>query len=215
MTSGAYDAIILAGGRGERLGGAGKPDVELGGRRLVEHALEAAAGASSVVVVGDVSVPEGVIVTREEPRFGGPAAGLVAGLRAVAHPAPWTLLLACDVPGAVTAAEELLSAATDGEADGYVLVGPDGRRQWVLGFYRTARLHAAADVLGDPQNRSLHALLEPLHLVPIVPHRALVDDVDTWDDHARWTERLRLSNGYDLPPTTGVNRTHYDEGGPS
>ena len=38
-----YDAIVLAGGRGSRLGGTRKPDLTMAGRRLVEgHAALAA-----------------------------------------------------------------------------------------------------------------------------------------------------------------------------
>jgi CTP:molybdopterin cytidylyltransferase MocA len=70
-----YDAVILAGGRGSRLG-ASKPDLRVGGLRLLDIALAAASGAGRIVVVGDVDVPTGVLRTREEPAFGGPVAAL-------------------------------------------------------------------------------------------------------------------------------------------
>ena len=110
------DAVVLAGGAGRRLGGVSKGEVELAGQRLVDHVLAATGAARRVVVVGEVPVPEGVLLTREEPPGGGPAAGVVAGLaRLAARPGPaadWVLLLACDLPGAGEAVPELLEIKT-------------------------------------------------------------------------------------------------------
>ncbi|PPF75208.1 hypothetical protein C5B99_11605 [Pseudoclavibacter sp. Z016] len=118
---------MLAGGRGSRLGGVSKGDLEVGGRRLIDVALGAAhdAGASRTIVVGAVDVQAPAELIREEPPFGGPAAGLAAALPSVS--APWLLLLACDLPRAPALVELLIEAsgrgpeasdgATDGEAD--------------------------------------------------------------------------------------------------
>jgi len=94
----AFDAIILAGGRGSRMGGISKADLVVGGERLLDGVLRAASSAARIVVVGDTPVPPGVLVTREDPPGTGPAAGLVAGLAAITDPSPWTLVLACDLP---------------------------------------------------------------------------------------------------------------------
>ena len=45
-------AIILAGGRASRLGGADKASVEVDGRALLDHVLDAVEGCSPVIVVG-------------------------------------------------------------------------------------------------------------------------------------------------------------------
>jgi molybdopterin-guanine dinucleotide biosynthesis protein A len=100
----AYDAIILAGGRASRLGGVQKAAVEIGGRALLDIALEASAGAKRIVVVGPDELrrdPRGgdaasvrlvredaasVRLAREEPPFGGPVAGIAAGLAALEDP---------------------------------------------------------------------------------------------------------------------------------
>ena len=94
-----FDAIILAGGRGSRLGGVSKADLVVGGRRLLDVVFEAVRRARTTVVVGPVAVPDGVLVTVEDPPGTGPAAGIVAGLEAVERPAEWTVVLACDLPG--------------------------------------------------------------------------------------------------------------------
>lgn len=190
-TSG-FDAIVLAGGAGSRLGGVDKAAVELAGRSLLSRPLEAVRGARNLVVVGDTAaaVPERALRVVEEPAGGGPAAASVAGLRAIRDPADWTCLIACDLPGAVRAIQ-LLVAADAGDADGVVLAEPDGRRQWLLGRYRTAPLHAAADALGDPADRSMRALLGGLRLATVTAAEDVWRDVDTWSDHEQWARALR------------------------
>jgi molybdopterin-guanine dinucleotide biosynthesis protein A len=145
----AFDAVVLAGGTGRRLGGASKPDVLLAGRRLLDHALTATAGAGRVVVVApeDVAVPDGVLRTLEDPPLGGPVAGVAAGLAALDRAAtesaaresgaststrpgttaPLLLVLACDVPLAATAVPRLLGSAA-GDRDGGEPPGAESMR---------------------------------------------------------------------------------------
>lgn len=82
----AFDAIVLAGGRGSRLGGVDKAALELGGERLVARVVAATreAGADRVVVVGpgSAAVPDATLV-REDPPFSGPLPALAAGLDAL------------------------------------------------------------------------------------------------------------------------------------
>jgi molybdopterin-guanine dinucleotide biosynthesis protein A len=80
-----FDAVILAGGRSSRLGGSPKSRLVSGGRTLLEHSLQAARGAGTIVVVGPDPGPlqAGVLTCREEPPFAGPAAAIAAGLAAL------------------------------------------------------------------------------------------------------------------------------------
>ena len=83
------DAVILAGGRAERLDGASKPDLVVGGRSLLATAIAAARGAACerIVVVGPPELEAaGCLVVREDPPFGGPVAALAAGLDALGPP---------------------------------------------------------------------------------------------------------------------------------
>ncbi|GHG46573.1 molybdenum cofactor guanylyltransferase [Flavimobilis marinus] len=191
MSAPTFDAVVLAGGTGRRLGGASKPDVQLEGRRLLDHALDATRGAAAVVVVAPetVAVPPEVRRTLESPPLGGPAAGIAAGLAALGvarEPAPLVLVLACDVPRAASAVPALVTATVGSMADGACLVDPAGRRQWLVGVYRRAALErrfaAAPDGAGG---LGVGRLLEGLTLlaVPAVGTQAL--DVDTWGDLAR------------------------------
>ncbi|MBB2894660.1 molybdenum cofactor guanylyltransferase [Flexivirga oryzae] len=187
-----FDAIVLVGGAGSRLGGVDKAAVELAGRSLVSRPLEAVRDARTLVVVGDTAapdIPDRAIRVVEDPPGSGPAAATVAGLRAIEEPAAWTYLISCDVPGAVGAIQ-LLAEADAGDSDGVVLAEPDGRLQWLLGRYRSFALYDAAEQLGDAADRSMRALLEDLDLVPVPAPEEVWRDVDTWDDHAHWTHTL-------------------------
>ena len=120
---------------------------------------------------------------------------MVAGLaRLAAQPGPsadWVLLLGCDLPGAGEVVPELLAVLEQAvPTQAVVAVDGDGRPQWLLGAYRRDALAAAADRLGDPRGRPLRALVGGLGRIEVRPAPAAVEDVDTWSDHARWTDRL-------------------------
>lgn len=187
MTDGAaFDAIVLAGGRARRLGGASKPDVEVGGVALLDHALTAVAGASQVVVVGPPQVARpGVATVLEDPPDGGPVAGLAAGLDALpAGGADLVVVLACDVPGAGPVLPALLAAAA-ATVDGARMVGTDGRPQHLVAVYRRASLRAALDRLPAVHGAAMHRLVEGLRLVDVADDEGATVDADTWADVQR------------------------------
>ncbi|WP_448070705.1 molybdenum cofactor guanylyltransferase [Georgenia yuyongxinii] len=187
-----FDAIVLAGGTARRLDGVSKPDVELGGRRLLDHALAATEGAGRVAVVAPdtVAVPDGVLRTLEDPPHGGPVAGIAAGLAALdGHPAggvaaaPLLLVLSCDVPFAAGAVPRLLAAATTSGHDGACLRDSSGYLQWLVGVYRTAALRARLDALGTQlRGSSVRALTSHLTLATVRAQGREAADVDTWPD---------------------------------
>lgn len=182
-----FDAIVLAGGQGSRMGHVSKADLDVSGERLLDIVLRATVGASTTVVVGDVVVPDGVLLTREDPPGTGPAAGLLAGLDAVDSPAAWTLALACDLPGAPGAVERLLEAASAPEgAEGLCLRDAGGELQHLVALYRTPALRRAFAAWGDPANRSVRGVMASLALLPIDPGDASVEDLDTPEQLARW-----------------------------
>lgn len=181
-----FDAIVLAGGRGSRLGGLRKPELALDGRRLLDRALAAASEARRVVVVGDAEAPAGVPHTREDPPYGGPVAALAAGIDYLDDHAPWTLVLASDLPEAESAVARLLQAVPTAADDGVCLTGEDGRLQWLLGYYRTDALRARLADRGDPPLTAMHRLLAPLRLRGVATEPGLTADIDTPDDAGRW-----------------------------
>ena len=194
-----FDAIVLAGGAAQRLGGVSKADVELDGRRLLDRVLVAVSDAREIVVVGDVAVPGGVHRTLEDPPRGGPVAGLAAGLdtlTAVGPVAPWTVLLACDLADPLPALGRLVAAwsyarRSDAvETDGWCLADSEGRPQWLFGIHRTDALQRALGRLDGPRDRSMRSLFAESTLVTVPGSDDEVADIDTWTDHARWVERL-------------------------
>ena len=93
-----FDAVVVAGGRGSRLGGEPKPLLVHRGKTLLEHSLEALADAARIAVVGPPELSAAVsrfaaaadpgqliLLTREHPAFAGPAAAVAAGLHALAE----------------------------------------------------------------------------------------------------------------------------------
>lgn len=183
----AYDAIVLAGGRGSRLGLLDKATLDVGDGPLLEGVLAAVADARNVVVVGPRRpLPVSVHQVREEPAFGGPAAAVVTGLRELSRdPSRWTMVLACDLPLAREAVPLLLSGRRE---DGCVLADEGGRAQWVAGVYRTDALTRVAKDLGDPTDRPLRALLGPIDVRTVPAPGRVCEDVDTWDQVAAWND---------------------------
>ena len=170
---------MLAGGTAARLGGADKAGVEHAGRTLLEHALAAVAGAAETVVVGDrVPTSRPVTFTREDPPYGGPAAGLLAGRDALAATPDLLVVLAVDMPlvGTGTVAR-LLTAATG--HDGAFLADRDGRRQ-LAGVLEVAGLDRVRPE--DTHGLPLRRLLESLDLAVVAPDGPEATDVDTWAD---------------------------------
>lgn len=150
----------------------------VGGKSLLHRVLAAVAGAGPVVVVG----PEragvgGVLWTREEPPGGGPVAALAAGLRLIG--APRVAVLAGDLAGVAPSTVERLGAAL-GDADGAVLVDDQGRRQWLIGVWRTERLRAA--IPAEPHGAALRRVLGPLAIVDVPAAPGESADIDTPGD---------------------------------
>ena len=86
LTAGGFCGVVLAGGTAARMDGIDKASVELAGRTLLEYAVDAFLDADEVVVVGPAGVRTERPVTTvfEDPPRGGPVAGLLTGVDALA-----------------------------------------------------------------------------------------------------------------------------------
>ncbi|WP_043840740.1 molybdenum cofactor guanylyltransferase [Amycolatopsis taiwanensis] len=180
--------IVLAGGAARRMSGVDKPMLEVGGMPLLRRAISALRGVSPVIVVGPrrAGLPP-VTWTREEPPGGGPVAGLAAGLALVPPGKDLVVVLAADLPGLRPSTVDKLVAAL-GAADGAVLVDADGKRQWLIGAWRTARLRAALP--SSPGGVSMRKLLGGLSTVTVGEAPGESADVDTPADLERHAGRL-------------------------
>lgn len=188
-------AVILTGGTGARLGGADKASIEVAGLTLLEHALAATAGACEVVVVGpQVRTSRPVTWAREDPPGGGPAAGLLAGVRALHATPDLVCALAVDmVRFSARTLDRLVAAASAAPAeppDGACLVDGGGRVQWLAGVYRyDALLAAAPDGPESEHGLPMRRLVLPLRVVRVPALEDEAHDLDTWEDlvHLRET----------------------------
>lgn len=204
-----FDVIVLAGGRGSRLGGVDKATLELAGERLVDRVVRASriAGAAQVIVVGPDSAGSGAdVVLRERPEFAGPLAGIAAGITAVT--APWVWVLACDLEYpervcTVLGKDHLMASTSNSarsaeEADGTLLIDGSGRPQWLAANYRSAALadacdHIGAEVVDAPVRRAL----EGLHLRQLQVPTVLAADIDTPESLANARLRAEMAPGAD------------------
>jgi molybdenum cofactor guanylyltransferase len=205
-----FGAIVLAGGRGRRLGGADKPGLRVGGSTLAGIAVSAAvaAGARRVVVVGPdrpelapltAGLPGGLTVLREHPPGSGPVPALRCGLAALREPR--AVVLAADLPFLLARHLNALREAVDrppwehsngpgawsARPAGAVFADAGGSPQWLAGCWRTAALRSA---LGRYRGTSLHGVLAPLE--PVLVRGGRGDepgapwlDCDTPDDLER------------------------------
>ncbi len=173
----AWAAVILAGGTAVRLDGADKAGLEHDGRTLLEHALSAVEAAVEVVVVGaEVPTSRPVTFRREDPPYGGPAAGLLAGRAGLLRPRD-LVVLAVDMPRVTGATLGRLRAAAEGR-DGAVLVGPDGRRKLVLALTDAAFERAPSEA----HNLPIHVFTRDLDLAEVAAEGDEARGVDTWED---------------------------------
>ncbi|MEV8267097.1 NTP transferase domain-containing protein [Microbacterium sp. NPDC076911] len=190
-------AILLAGGRASRVGGASKPLFEVGNETLLRATYSAVveADARPIIVAGDV-LDHALEVqwVREDPPFGGPVAGTVAAIESWSDntdPA-WVFLLACDLPQihtAVARLRESLPLLPD-DSDGVCLGDQSSRPQWLIGIYRMRSLRRAAAALPDRgHNTAVRSLMHDLAITVLGAPAALTEDVDTWEDLAKARER--------------------------
>lgn len=182
----AFDAIVLAGGRATRLGGADKPGLEVGGEPILGSVIAsaAAAGAREVIVVGPerpgltVSGPQppgGVLFAAEDPPAAGPVPAVRRGLAEARSPV--VALLAADLPF-LRAGQLRLVLGAAGRRAGAVLVDGSGRPQWLVSCWRAAPLRSAAAAY---PGTSLHGLLRPLDPV-LVSYDLGAGEAPPWFD---------------------------------
>ena len=195
-----FGAILLAGGRASRVGGAEKPLFDVGGQTLLARAVAAVAhaGARPIVVASPILDPSlDVAWVAEDPPFGGPVAGIVAALSRTELWAPepeWTFVLACDLPRVDAAVERLRNdiLLLPSDTDGVCLADASSRPQWLTGAYRTSALRTAARAVPDAgRNAPVRVLLDDLAIAAIAAPDDLTADVDTWED----LDRARAAAG--------------------
>lgn len=200
-------AVVVAGGASRRLNHVPKASLSDGTSTLLDCALEAVAAASPRVVVGPESLPlpTGVLRTREDPPFSGPAAAIHAGLECIAAdcersqtPLPsWCLILGVDTPRIAPAVQLLITAArsaeqaattpsptgseapSDSEASAGFWGVAEGIYQPLVGIYRFEAIRSVFSA--GTTNASVRSFLRRLNPTAVQMSAADTADVDTWE----------------------------------
>ena len=195
-------AVVVAGGASRRLNHVPKASLSDGTSTLLDCALEAVASASPRVVVGPESLPlpSGVLHTREDPPFSGPAAAIHAGLECIATdcersqaPLPsWCLILGVDTPRIAPAVQQLIAAARAAEQSSVGQSAPAGSEasagfwgvaegiyQPLVGIYRFEAIRSVFST--GTTDASVRSFLRRLNPAAVEMSAADTADVDTWE----------------------------------
>lgn len=195
-------AVVVAGGASRRLNHVPKASLSDGTNTLLDCALEAVAAASPRVVVGPESLPlpSGVLRTRENPPFSGPAAAIHAGLECIAAdcersqaPLPsWCLILGVDTPRIAPAVQQLIAAARGAEQAATATPSPndseasagfwgvaEGIYQPLVGIYRFEAIRSVFST--GTTDASVRSFLRRLNPAAVEMSAADTADVDTWE----------------------------------
>ncbi len=199
----AFDAIVLAGGQGSRLGGrsgGAKARIPLAGWPLADHVLLAVSGASNRIVVGPPRTALGsATFCREEPAGSGPVAAIAEAAGRVRQPT--VAVLAADVPFIGEALDTLRQCVQLGTREVGVLVDTTGRSNYLAAVWRTSALLQAIDRLGELADRPVRALYDGRDIGHVPDFDALGADVDTPADLRAAEERIRRHSPGRLPAT--------------
>ena len=168
-----FDAVVLAGGRSQRLGGDDKASLRVGGRSLLDRAIDALRDAGRVIVVGPRrSTLRTVSWARESPVGAGPLAATAAGVEHVV--AESVVVLAVDYPFVDASVIAALLRAIE-EHEGAALTDDEGNFHYVAGAYRSASLREGLRRRGKVEDASMRGVFASLDVVAVHDDRAALD----------------------------------------
>ncbi|WP_257462018.1 molybdenum cofactor guanylyltransferase [Archangium lipolyticum] len=188
---------VIAGGRGERLGGVAKGLLEVEGRPVLARLLDLGRLFGDVLLVANDPGPYarfGVRTVEDVVRGRGAPGGVQAAL--VGARTEWVLAVACDMPFVADAAVRVLLGERGPEVDA-VCFTVEGRVEPLLAVYRRGLAGPWGEVL-RAEEPSLRHLLSRCRAKPL-PEAALrvvdagarsVVSVNTPEDLARYLARL-------------------------
>ncbi|HEX2011963.1 MAG TPA: molybdenum cofactor guanylyltransferase MobA [Roseateles sp.] len=159
--------LVLAGGRGSRMGGVDKGLQPLRGRPLVAHALERLAPQVGPLLISanrnldDYRRFGPPVLTDAQADFPGPLAGLLAGLRACST--PWLLAVPCDAPQLPADLAARLGAALGPTDDLALPRSADGRLQPTFCLLRAGLADRLAAFLDGGERKMERWMLAQRH----------------------------------------------------
>src|SRR5690625_1180966 len=200
-------AVILGGGLSRRMG-TDKTQLRLADRTLLERAIDAVSFVDHVVVVAPETTLDPapdwprVSFALEDPPFGGPVAGIAAGIAHLSEEVDEEeiFLLPVDIPRVDEAIAQL--AAADVHHDGVALVDEGGWPQFLLGRYLLGSLRRSIDALDTTRNIAVRTLGDQLRLDYVTVPSEIVQDVDTPE------EAREAAIDVDLPARSGTSSSN-------
>ncbi len=168
MTGGT---IVLAGGRGTRMGGVNKAALTVHGERFVDRLLRQLPYGTPAVVVSPHFL--GVPQVCETPLYGGPAAGIARGLselcsREGTDRDELVAVVAVDAPDSPRLLPRLAAALDRAPDAGVALVrSADGHLQPLCAVWRARCLVDALEALGSPRHASAMRLIRQTRWVAV------------------------------------------------
>jgi molybdopterin-guanine dinucleotide biosynthesis protein A len=174
---------ILAGGRGERLGGRDKAWVQHYGKTLLQHSLSSFPGgyAERLVSAREPDPRHATLGLRPvfdtRPGFSGPLAALEA--LSVACTTTWLLTVPVDLQRIPDGLPEALRKAA--ARDGIVVKDASGL-QPLFGLWHAGRLHEAVVAMLDAGESAAHKLVTRLDLARMDISPKLLANLNTPDD---------------------------------
>ncbi len=152
--------LILAGGRGSRMGGLDKGLVELNNQPFVEHALKIVRPYSDDMIISCNRNQQlyrnysDILVSDNSDDYPGPLAGIQAGMQRARHQA--LLVLPCDTPMIPTDLPLKLFQAFDKQPDAISVVNDGERLQPLHAIIPTRYLDSLNEFLLTNQRGVIH-----------------------------------------------------------
>jgi molybdopterin-guanine dinucleotide biosynthesis protein A len=171
-------SIILAGGKGNRIGGY-KPLMKLGDRRLISYVLKVALKISdeAVVVFGrddvkriEALLPKDVKIAVDIISSGGPLIGVYSGLRHLNS--DYVAVLPCDSPFVHEEVLKHLISKAEG-ADAAIPLWPNGYMEPLHSVYKVSAALEACEAAMEEEKFRIYNMIEKLEKPIYVPMEEL------------------------------------------
>ena len=178
-------AVILAGGRGTRMGGADKGLVEYQQRPLIEYVLQAVRPQVNEVLISanrnaDVYAQYGCrIVPDTLPDFPGPLAGVLAAMDVINT--PWLLVVPCDTPHLPTNLTQSLYDAAQAEGASLAVAADSERDHYTTMLVQTRLADSLRGYLNAGQ-RAVHSWQQAFNPVRVVFSGVVLQNINNPKD---------------------------------
>ncbi|MCG3169292.1 MAG: Molybdenum cofactor guanylyltransferase [Pseudomonadales bacterium] len=165
---GRVAGIVLAGGRGSRMGEGGKSLRRLGDRTLLERVWQRAAAQVGLLLLSynddphGLPVPAAAVLADPLPDYPGPLAGILAGLEFLREHHPgrcWLASFACDSPWFPADLVPRLLAAAERSGAEVAVAASDGHLQPVFALWSVTLAPRLRAVLLERRQRGVGAFL--------------------------------------------------------